>query len=49
LWLPFVDTQCGFKAFRRERCGILFEQQKIEGFGSTGVAVPGAASWIARG
>ena len=33
LWLPFVDTQCGFKAFRRERCGILFEQQKIEGFG----------------
>ena len=33
LWLPFVDTQCGFKAFRRERCGILFEQQTIEGFG----------------
>src|SRR4029077_19559003 len=22
LWLPFVDTQCGFKAFRRERCRI---------------------------
>jgi len=21
LWLPFVDTQCGFKAFRRENCG----------------------------
>ncbi len=33
LWLPFVDTQCGFKAFRRERCGIIFEQQKIERFG----------------
>ena len=33
LWLPFVDTQCGFKAFRRERCGILFEQQTIERFG----------------
>ena len=33
LWLPFVDTQCGFKAFRRERCGILFEQQRIERFG----------------
>jgi dolichyl-phosphate beta-glucosyltransferase len=33
LWLPFVDTQCGFKAFRRERCSILFEQQRIERFG----------------
>lgn len=33
LWLPFVDTQCGFKAFRRDRCGILFEQQRIERFG----------------
>jgi len=33
LWLPFVDTQCGFKAFRRERCQILFEQQRIERFG----------------
>jgi len=33
LWLPFVDTQCGFKAFRRERCEILFEQQRIERFG----------------
>jgi len=33
LRLPFVDTQCGFKAFRRERCGILFEQQRIERFG----------------
>ena len=33
LWLPFVDTQCGFKAFRRERCNIIFEQQTIERFG----------------
>jgi dolichyl-phosphate beta-glucosyltransferase len=33
LWLPFVDTQCGFKAFRREPCRILFEQQRIERFG----------------
>src|SRR5258707_1495783 len=32
LWLPFVDTQCGFKAVRRERCGIIFEQQTIERF-----------------
>lgn len=33
LWLPFVDTQCGFKAFVRERCKIIFEQQTIERFG----------------
>jgi glycosyltransferase involved in cell wall biosynthesis len=33
LRLPFVDTQCGFKAFKRERCTIIFEQQRIEGFG----------------
>jgi glycosyltransferase involved in cell wall biosynthesis len=33
LRLPFVDTQCGFKAFKRERCKIVFEQQRIEGFG----------------
>lgn len=33
LWLPFVDTQCGFKAFRRERCKIIFEQQRVERFG----------------
>jgi glycosyltransferase involved in cell wall biosynthesis len=33
LWLPFVDTQCGFKAFQRERCDIIFEQQTIERFG----------------
>ncbi len=33
LWLPFVDTQCGLKAFQRERCGVIFEQQTIERFG----------------
>jgi glycosyltransferase involved in cell wall biosynthesis len=33
LRLPFVDTQCGFKAFRREPSRIIFEQQRIEGFG----------------
>ncbi len=33
LWLPFVDTQCGFKAFRRKRCAVVFEQQTIERFG----------------
>ena len=48
LWLPFVDTQCGFKAFRRERCRIIFELQRIEGFGfDPRAAVPGAALWIA--
>jgi dolichyl-phosphate beta-glucosyltransferase len=31
--LPFYDTQCGFKAFVRQRCRIVFEQQRIEGFG----------------
>jgi dolichyl-phosphate beta-glucosyltransferase len=33
LRLPFVDTQCGFKAFRRGKCKIIFEQQTIERFG----------------
>jgi dolichyl-phosphate beta-glucosyltransferase len=33
LRLPFVDTQCGFKAFRRERCRVIFQQQRIERFG----------------
>ena len=33
LRLPFVDTQCGFKAFRRERCQIIFQQQRIGRFG----------------
>ncbi len=39
LRLPFVDTQCGFKAFRRERCRVIFEQQTIERFGFDPVLV----------
>ncbi len=31
--LPFADTQCGFKAFLRERTQLVFEQQRVEGFG----------------
>jgi dolichyl-phosphate beta-glucosyltransferase len=31
--LPFQDTQCGFKAFVLEPCRLIFEQQRIEGFG----------------
>jgi dolichyl-phosphate beta-glucosyltransferase len=33
LRLRFVDTQCGFKAFAREKCAIIFQQQTIERFG----------------
>jgi len=33
LRLPFVDTQCGFKAFRRKKCKTIFAQQTIERFG----------------
>jgi dolichyl-phosphate beta-glucosyltransferase len=33
LGLPFSDTQCGFKAFMREPCKIVFQQQRIERFG----------------
>ncbi len=31
--MPWVDTQCGFKAFRRDPTRIIFEQQRIHGFG----------------
>ena len=31
--LQLHDTQCGFKAFAREPCRVIFEQQRIEGFG----------------
>ena len=31
--VPFADTQCGFKIFRRDRARIIFEQQRIQGFG----------------
>ena len=33
LGLNFEDTQCGFKAFRREKSKTIFEQQRIERFG----------------
>jgi dolichyl-phosphate beta-glucosyltransferase len=31
--LPFVDTQCGFKAFALQQARVIFEQQRIERFG----------------
>lgn len=31
--LSIEDTQCGFKAFLLPACHIIFEQQRIEGFG----------------
>ena len=31
--LPFQDTQCGFKAFRRVKSRPIFERQRTEGFG----------------
>ena len=31
--LPFKDTQCGFKAFRRESAQIIFRLQRIERWG----------------
>jgi glycosyltransferase involved in cell wall biosynthesis len=31
--LPFQDTQCGFKAFRREAAQKIFALQTIDGFG----------------
>jgi glycosyltransferase involved in cell wall biosynthesis len=31
--LPFQDTQCGFKGFRREKARVIFERQRTEGFG----------------
>jgi glycosyltransferase involved in cell wall biosynthesis len=33
LRLNIEDTQCGFKAFHRERSQIIFQQQRIERFG----------------
>src|SRR5579864_5518703 len=33
LGLDIEDTQCGFKAFRREKSRIIFQQQRIERFG----------------
>ncbi len=31
--IKISDTQCGFKAFRMDRARIIFEQQRMEGFG----------------
>ncbi len=31
--LPFRDTQCGFKLFRRDAARAIFERQRLEGFG----------------
>jgi len=31
--LPYLDTQCGFKLFVLDSSRIVFEQQRIEGFG----------------
>jgi glycosyltransferase involved in cell wall biosynthesis len=31
--IEFSDTQCGFKAFCRDRAQIIFEQQRVERFG----------------
>jgi glycosyltransferase involved in cell wall biosynthesis len=31
--LPYLDTQCGFKAFRMPQCRPLFELQRIEDYG----------------
>jgi dolichyl-phosphate beta-glucosyltransferase len=33
LGIQFSDTQCGFKAFRKERSRVIFEQQRVERFG----------------
>lgn len=31
-WLPFRDTQCGFKLFRMSSCRPIFEKLRIDGF-----------------
>ena len=31
--LDIEDTQCGFKIFRLPECRLIFEQQRVEGFG----------------
>jgi glycosyltransferase involved in cell wall biosynthesis len=31
--LPFRDTQCGFKLYRRDAALAIFERQRLEGFG----------------
>jgi dolichyl-phosphate beta-glucosyltransferase len=31
--LPFRDTQCGFKLFRKDAARVIFPRQKLDGFG----------------
>lgn len=32
LWMPFIDTQCGFKLFTARAAEILFKKQRLDGF-----------------
>lgn len=32
-WLPYRDTQCGFKLFSRQAAQAIFSRQRISGFG----------------
>jgi glycosyltransferase involved in cell wall biosynthesis len=32
-WLPFSDTQCGFKLYHRDAARVVFARQRLEGFG----------------
>jgi dolichyl-phosphate beta-glucosyltransferase len=32
-WLPFSDTQCGFKLYHRDAARVVFTRQQLEGFG----------------
>jgi glycosyltransferase involved in cell wall biosynthesis len=31
--LPFLDTQCGFKMYRRDAAEVIFPRQRLDGFG----------------
>jgi dolichyl-phosphate beta-glucosyltransferase len=31
--LPFLDTQCGFKMYRRDAAEVIFSRQRLDGFG----------------
>lgn len=32
-WLPFSDTQCGFKLYHRDAAQVVFARQQLDGFG----------------
>jgi dolichyl-phosphate beta-glucosyltransferase len=32
-WLPFSDTQCGFKLYHRDAARVVFARQQLDGFG----------------